>query len=44
MYDRMLVHALLFNRPNDWTIERSVQVFDSHPVPVSLFQVFLACL
>lgn len=44
MNDMLLVHALLFNRSSDWTIERAVPVYASRPAPVSVRQIFLACL
>lgn len=44
MNDMLLVHALLFNRSSDWTIERAVPVYNQQPGFVPFKHILLACL
>ncbi len=44
MYDTLLLHVFLFNRPKDWTIDRAVPVCDLQPARVTFRQILLARL
>lgn len=44
MYERLLIYTLLLNRSPKWNIERAPQIFVNEPSPVSLKQIWLACL
>lgn len=47
MHDMLLLHVFLFNRPEDWTIDRSAPVYDLRPARmarITFRQMLLACL
>lgn len=44
MYDLLLFHVFLFNRPEDWTIDRATQIYDLRPARITFRQILLACL